>query len=82
MKYLDDTGAAYLASLVKKDVAGFSASNTTFNSDGTISEERGSESIVTTFNSDGTISEVLTRGENFITKTTAFSGNSISVSIS
>ena len=61
---------------------GFIANNTIFNADGSITETNSKgETLTTVFNDDGSISETFV-GEKTITKTTSFSGNTISEVIS
>ena len=61
---------------------GFIANNTVFNADGSITETNGKGEVLTTvFNEDGSITEIF-MGEKTITKTTSFSGNTISEVIS
>ena len=64
-------------------IQGFVASNTKFNSDGSITETNSDGEVLTTrFNNDGSVTETLV-GEKTITKTTKFnSDGSISVTIS
>ena len=61
---------------------GFIANNTVFNADGSITETNSKGEVLTTvFNEDGSITEIF-MGEKTITKTTSFSGNTISEVIS
>ena len=73
---------------------GFIANNTIFNTDGSITETNSKGEVLTTvfspinisvlttvFNEDGSITEIF-MGEKTITKTTSFSGNTISEVIS
>lgn len=61
---------------------GFIANNTIFNADGSITETNSKGEVLTTvFNEDGSITEIF-MGEKTITKTTSFSGNTISEVIS
>jgi hypothetical protein len=56
-------------------IQGFNARTTTFNDDGSISEENeNGETKTTTFNDDGTITQVFV-GEKTITKTTTFNND-------
>ena len=61
---------------------GFIGTSTTFNRDGSITEINAKgETLMTVFNRDGSITETFIR-EKTITKTTSFSGNTISEVIS
>ena len=61
---------------------GFIANNTIFNADGSITETNSKGEVLTTvFNEDGSITEIF-MGEKTITKTTSFSGNTVSEVIS
>lgn len=61
---------------------GFIANNTIFNADGSITGTNSKGEVLTTvFNEDGSITEIF-MGEKTITKTTSFSGNTISEVIS
>ena len=63
-------------------IQGFIANNTIFNADGSITETNSKGEVLTTvFNEDGSITEIF-MGEKTITKTTSFSGNTISEVIS
>ena len=65
-----------------KAMQGFIANNTIFNADGSITETNSKGEVLTTvFNEDGSITEIF-MGEKTITKTTSFSGNTVSEVIS
>lgn len=56
-------------------IQGFISANTTFNSDGSITEQNANgETLTTTFDSDGSIRETFV-GKKTITKITSFVGN-------